>query len=294
MTKNLFDLTYELATELGIVYESAATGGSTNTVVDTTMRTEADDYWNQGTVWITYDAAGAAAAPQGEYDVVSDFANSSNTITLTTGFTVAPASTDLYAVAHKVFPLYDLSLAINRAIRDIGPIPVTNTTAIDTAAQQTEYTLPIEANTDLLEVYIQSKLSDADDNKWIKSYNWDVQRTATGTADTLVFDQQPLYTYDVKLVYLAPHAKLVASTSKLSETIRQERVIYKAAYHALNHYRMKTRSTDPWLMDSIDSYERRAAEADLKYPLKIPQKLGKILTTGPPATEELAPGENLL
>jgi hypothetical protein len=195
-------------------------------------------------------------------------------------------------VAHKVFPLYDLSLAVNRAIRDIGPIPITNTTAITTAAEQTEYTLPTAANTDLLEVYIQSKLSDTNDNKWIPSYNWDVQRTATGTADLLVFDQQPLYTYATKIVYLEPHPKLVASTSKLSETIRPERVIYKAAYHALNHYRMKVRRSDPWLMDTISDYERRAEEAKIRYPIRIPKRRGKILTTGAPATEELAPGEN--
>lgn len=295
MTKNLFDLTYELATELGIIYESTVTSSSaTIAVTDNVMRTEVDDYWNQGTFWLTWDAAGAGAAPQGEYRVVSDFDNGTSTITLDAVLSAQAASTDRYAIGHKIFPLGDLIMNVNRAIRDVGPIPTVDTTTIDTAAAQTEYTPPVAANTDLLEVCIQTKLSDADDNKWIKAYNWHLQRTAVGTADTLVFDQQPLYPRDVKLVYLAPHDKLAASTDKLSESIRWERVIYRAALHTLNHYRMKTRSDDKWLLDTISDYERRSAEAELKYPIKIPQKTGTILTTGPPATEELAPGENTI
>ncbi len=243
-------------------------------------------------MWLTYDAGGAAAAPQGEFKVIADFDSATGTVVASSAFSAQPAASDRYAVAHKVFNIYDLTTSINRAIRDIGYIPITNTTAITTAAEKTEYTLPIAANTELLEVYIQSKLSDTNDNKWIPAYNWDLQRTATGTADTLVFDQQPLYNYAVKLVYLDTHPQLYASTDKLSETIRRERVIYRAAYHALNNFRMRVRRDDPWMMKSIDDYERRAEEAKIRYPLRIPKRRGKILTTGAPATEELAPGEN--
>lgn len=300
MTKNLFHLTYELATELGILSEAFATGGSDSTIIDTVFRTEADDYWNGGAAWIIYDAGGAGAGPQGFYGNITDFVNSTNTITFSQivpsgqGIT-SVAVGDRYAVAHKVFPIHDLIMNVNRAIRDVGPIPVTNSTAIDTVAAQTEYTLPIEASPDLKEVYIQTKLSDADDNKWVQAYNWEVQPTATGTADTLVFDQQPIYPRDVLLKYLSPHAKLVDYDDNLSESIRWERVIYKAALHTLNHWRIKTQSDDKWMLETIRDYERRSAEAELKYPIKIPQKTGKIMIVGPAYEDEkLAPGENTI
>lgn len=294
MTKNLFDLTYELATELGVVYESAVTAStSTKAITDDVMRTEAADYWNQGTVWITYDAGAAAAAPQGEYAVVDDFDATNDTILLATALSTSCVATDEYAVAHKVFPLYDLILAVNRAIRDVGYIPVTNDTAIETAAAQTEYDLPIEANHDLREVWIETNTADADDNQWINiSRDCYIQHTDVGTADKLVFNEQPAYPRDVKLVYMSPHVKLRIYTDELSESVPYERVIYKAAVHALKHYRMKTRSDDDYLLDSIRDYEARSEKADLMYPIKAPKKLGKMLSLGRTKTRELAPGEN--
>ena len=292
MTLNLFDLTYELATELGILTESTATGGTTTTLIDTVILDQPDDYWNKGTVWITKDVAGAGAAPEGSYTVVSDFDNTSNTATI--GTIVAPASGDTYVIAHKDYKLGDLIMAINRAIRDVGSIPTVDTTTIDTAAAQTEYTPPAAANDDLREVWIQTKLNDANDFKWAKLRNWYMQRTAAGTADTLIFPYQPDYPRDLKLVYMAPHAKLAANTDKLHETINYKRVVYRAAVHALNHFRMVTHSTDEYLLQTIQDYERRAEEADRMYPVKAPRKMGNILLVGVPSTVELAPGENTL
>lgn len=293
MTKNLFDLTYELASELGIVYESTVTGStSTSAVTDAVMRTEADNHWNQGTLWLTYDVAGAAAAPQGEFSVVSDFDNATNTILLSTALSTATVATDSYAVANRIYPLYDLILAVNRAIRDVGPIPVTNDTAIDTASAKTEYTLPIAANTDLREVWLEMNTADADDNQWYKVRNWYLQRTATGTADTLVFGEQPAYPRDVKLVYMSPHAKLVSSTDKLSESIRYERVVYKAAALAMKHFMMKTHEESGWFEKALTDAQSRSAQADLMYPIRSPKKLGKMLSLGYTKTRELAPGEN--
>jgi hypothetical protein len=76
MTINLFDLTYRVASEIGILQEGEATGGSTTTLVDTVNLTQAEDYWNNGTVWFPYGAT--QATPQGEYAVVSNFVNSTS------------------------------------------------------------------------------------------------------------------------------------------------------------------------------------------------------------------------
>jgi hypothetical protein len=298
LTKNLFDLTYGLASELGILTESLATGGSTTTVVDTVTLTQADDYWNNGTVWVIWDAGDASAAPQGEYAIVSDFVASTDTATIG-AVTVAVASGDRYAIANKRFPLHDLISAINRAIRDIGSIPTVDTTTINTAAAQTEYTPPVAANHDLREVWLQWKMGDANDNQWYKVRNWYMQRAEAigeigGTADTLVFPEQPPYPRDVKLVYMAPHAALVSSTDNLYEAIDYRRVIYRAAVHALKHSRMKTRSNDEFLLQAIQDYEQRADQADLMYPVRAPKKLGKMMDVSVAPSAELAPGENTI
>ena len=292
MTKNLFDLTYELALELGIIEESTATGGTTTTLIDTVMRTEADDYWNQGTVWIIKDVGGAGAAPEGSYAVISDFDNGSNTATI--GTIVAPASGDTYVIAHRKYKLGDLIAAVNRAIRDVPQIITEDLTSVDTAAAQTEYTLPTGINTKNMEVWLEWNISDADDNQWYRVRNCYIQKTAGGTADTLVFPEQPPYPRDVKLVYMAPHAKLVDYDDKLDEDIRYERVIYRAAVHALNHFRMVNERTDDYLLQTIQDYERRAEQADRMYPVPQPKKLGKIMLVGVPSTVELAPGENTI
>jgi hypothetical protein len=123
MAKTLFDLTLELARILGTVREGVATGGSTTTIVDTVARTEDDDAFNGGTAWITYDAGGAGAAPQGEYQIVSDFTASSDTIT-TAAFSAAIASGDRYAVAGLRYPL---DLLIQKINESFGVIEKTDT-----------------------------------------------------------------------------------------------------------------------------------------------------------------------
>ena len=47
---------------------------------------------NGGTAWVIYDGGAAGAAPENEYSVVSDFANSTGTVTLRTTLTAAVAA----------------------------------------------------------------------------------------------------------------------------------------------------------------------------------------------------------
>ncbi len=295
MTKNLFDLTYELATELGIITSSAVTASTSfKAITDTVMLTEADDHWNKGTLWLTHDAGGAGAEPQGKMGVISDFDATNDTILLSVNLSTASAvATDEYAIADERYPLGDLKMAINRAVRDVGYIPVTNTTAMDTAAAQTEYDLPIAANHDLRTVEIETNISDSDDNRWTP-IGFDIQHTAVGTADLLVFRQQPPYPRDIKLVYMSPHVRLTNDTSSLSESVPYERVIYRATVHAMRHYQMKTEEEGDWFEKALRDYKDRADEADRMYPIVAPKKRPKGLALGRTKTRELAPGENTL
>ena len=275
MTLNLFDLTYEVATELGILNEAAATGGTTTTLIDTVSLTQPDDYWNKGTVWVIYDVGAAGATPEGTYTIVSDFDNTSNTATV--GTIVAPAAGDRYAIADEEFPLQMLIQAVNKAIRDAGDMQVDDITSLDTAAAKTEYSLPTAASTDLREVWIQTKLNDANDFRWVELTDWKIQRTAVGTGDLLILGQQPPTSRDLKLVYMAPHVSLNIYSDKLSESIHLERVVYRGAMHALKDYRKKTKDNTEWVKEAIDDYERLAATADIRHPIWAPKRKSKVM-----------------
>lgn len=276
MTETLFDLTYWVARELGILLEGTATGGGTTSIADTVERTEANDYWNGGTAWVIYDAGGAGAAPEKEYSVITDFANSGGALTLRTTLTAAVAANDRYAIADKRIPLNVIVQFVNQAILDLGRIPVVNKTSLTIAADQTEYTLPAAVYPDnLRRVWIQSITTDADDNQWVEVFNWRVEVTATGTADILHLPAQYPSGYDLMLEYVALHPQLFTVSAKLSETIPAERVVYQAAYLCLKYMQDKYK-VDTW-KDAIGAMYQKAQTAKGEYPIKLPRKPSRIV-----------------
>ena len=276
MSFNLFDLTYRVARELNVLLEGTATGGSATTLIDTVYLDQDDDYWNGGTVWVTYDAGGADASPQGKYRRITDHDNGTYKITFTPTVTDAIVNTDLYAVADDEFPLYTIVSQINRSLADMGRIVYTDTTTITIAADQTEYTLPTGlAGGDLKEVWIQGDDDDADANLWIPIRNWYVQITATGTAEELILPYQYATGYDLKLVYVAPHPELRLYTDKLSEFVPLNNIVYPSV---LNLLRWKRRETENPKYDvQILKYEIKVNDLA---PLPVPPKKGKLLTLG--------------
>ena len=288
MTLTLHDLTYQVAREVTTVREGTATGGSTTTIVDT-ARGEPNDFWNGGTAWILYDGGGLGVAPEGEFSIISDFAQSAGGTVTTSTLTAAVASGDRYALTSKRFPLDVLTQCVNRALYDMGKVPTTDITTIDSATNQTEYDLPIAANLDLRQVFIEAVTDDDDDHRWQKQYNWYVQRTAIGTADLLVLPYQWPSSRDIKIVYVAPHAELYAYSDKLSESIPPERVVYKAAFHALKWYSTRNPNNKA-AMDDMDRYEKIAIKYEMEKPIALPQRTGRIVMPGAQEDYTFTPG----
>ena len=291
MTYTLANLTYELAVEMGIVSEGTASGGSATTIDDTTFLTQADDFWNGGTAWITYDAGGASALPEGQYSVVTDFDNGNSRATINA--ITAVASSDRYAIATAQYPLHVLIQSINRALRNIN-IEVTDTTTIDTAAAQTEYTLPDVAAIDLREVWVETSTTNSDDNRWKEIRNWIIQKTATSTEEELILPTQLLASRDIKLVYMAPHGKLNLYGDELDDSVHMERVIFRAAWYMMNRQIQRTRSTDDYLVDNREYYKALTERADVRYPILGPPKKGKIMLVDWATGYDPAPGENTI
>lgn len=271
----LFDLTHQLARLLGVVTEGAATGGSTTTIVDTVERTEADDFWNLGTAWILYDAGGAGAAPQGEYSVISDFTASSDTITLRSTLSAAVAAGDRYAVAGIRYPLQLLSQKINEVLTTI-PIQKDDITTITIADGQTEYSLPADV-WDLKEVWAQTNTDDSNDTRPEKLYDWDMQKSATGTANKLVLGRQFSTDTILKLVYLTDHQVLRSASDKLDTTIHVNRVLYDAAVRCLLWYKTKVGDSDTSVNDLLNLYQGMAADMNNRFAVSYPRKSAKTI-----------------
>jgi hypothetical protein len=275
MPKTLFNLTHELAQVLGVLSEGKATGGSTTTIADTVERLEADDFWNSGSAWITYDAGGLSAAPQGEFSSITDFALTGGVITLRETLTAAVAANDRYAVAGQRYPLQLLTQMINAVLRTI-PVQKDDITTITIAADQTEYSLPSDL-WDLKEVWIQTNVDDTNDTQPTKLYDYGVQKSATGTANKLILGRQFAVGDILKVVYLADHQTLRIATDKLDDTINSNLVVYNAAVRCLLWYKSKVGDSDTSVNDLLNIYQPMAQDMNSRFAMNYPNKSAKTL-----------------
>ena len=288
VTYTLFDLTYMVARELGLTEESIATGGSTTTLVDTVMRDEPDDYWNEGTIWVLRDAGGAGAAPEGEYSRISDFVSSTGTMTLIDPLTAAIAGGDRYACMTSHVPLDVIIQKINDSLMELGPVPYVDITSITIQDNKTEYTLPIASKHDLREVYLETNL-DVVDHQWVKLYNWDVQQSDPGATPTLVLPEQYTAGYALKLVYMANHLPLRVYDAVLLEDVPVERVITPAVL-ACFEYRKRRTGWNTW-DDEIRRYELLVEQVKLYKRVRKPARTSHIPLAGDQSQANSYPGD---
>jgi hypothetical protein len=214
-----------------------ATSGSTTTLVDTKLADELadgneDDIYNGGTVIVITDAGGANAAPEGEFSRVTDYVASSTTLTFSPAMTVAPAAGDTVMIVPPDFPLYDMIESVNDALKYLSTVPRFDT-SITTAANQTEYTLPLALKgRQILNVEIQGITSDANDNRWQMVPNWRAGFAAAGSTGTFIIPQFATG-YTVRITYLAEHARVAAYADFIDEHLDRNLVHSAVFAHAL-------------------------------------------------------------
>lgn len=281
MTDTLFDATLATARRLGIVrgYKASA-AGSTTTLVDTVGRKEVDDYWNEGTIWITEDAAGASAAPEGEFSIITDFANSTSTITFG-ALTAATAQNDKYAVALPLVPLQLMIEAINQILYTVF-IPAWDTTSLDTVSAQTEYSLPATISRgNLIGVWMQTQ-DDANDNQPMEIKQWWIKEGGTGAQDTLVIDQ---YTadWDLWLYYKTRHPEVRDASDSINEIVNLDSLAIHAAAECLQSLMARDAKGEyiPHLMNRLEAMKITAYLQN--YPIR---KRPKFRPLGIPRNEE--------
>lgn len=216
----LAEATLDLARVIYAVLESTATGGSTTTLVDSSLAAVySDDHWNQGTIWFL---SGALA---GKTAVITDYTGSTGTFTFATQ-TSAVANGISYAVISKFYPRYVLRQAINRVIQSVGMLPATDETLVSVADQEV-YTLPAGVS-NVKRVYVSYETEEP--YNWLRSLHWEEIN------GELIFDTYAQPNEDdlpIKLVYMVQQDTLDADTDTIDDQIHIDRLTWAAAVHAL-------------------------------------------------------------
>jgi len=280
MSYTLFDITHRVAKVLNILVDGVATNGSVSTLLDGNDRTEADNYWADGSLWLWYDAGALGAAPEGEMTVLNSSTSSTGTLTFRDNFTIAPASGDKYSVARKVrtnIPWMPIIIQqVNQALQMLGTIPVVDTTTVTLASAQTEYTLPIRAYQDLRQVLIQRVTTDADNNYWQELTNYEITPATPGNAPTIRLPLQYASGYDLMLVYMDYHPEMQVAADALNDNVPIERVVYPTALGCLEWLR-ELWNGDARYDRSIAKMEQLAATAEARYSIRKPTRAGKMM-----------------
>jgi len=291
----LSDILQDVLIYLGDFKEGKATGGTTASVSDSTHSGTADDDYIGGTVFITYDSGGAGGAPEGQFAQVTDYTATGGTITCAaSSFTVSPVAGDYYGVSTKKWPLYKLISLVNSALSGIGDIPLVDTTTLDSAAAQTEYACATAwKRSGPIRVDLQTKTSDANDNKWkeINRGEWEYVPATAGSTGLIVFSYQLPSGRDLRIWYKDIHPAVRIYSSVINEAIHPEHLVWETIYRALR-WKKGMRDAPSGIEDMLrEADQRRIEYAALRRP-REPKRRSKLLILGRgPIAEAIKPPE---
>ena len=195
MAKYLWNILLDTYTVLGRTQEPfLATGGSATTIVNSLIQyldeqpDESDFVERRYWAFVERDAAGAGAAPEGQFSRISAYASDTWTYTIDT-ITAVGAGDRCVIVSEDDVPMQQAILLANQVLNDFGEIELTDT-SLSTVAQQTEYTLPAGITREnLISVELQGVTTDANDNQWIPIQYRDIQPATAGSTHTIVIKQ---------------------------------------------------------------------------------------------------------
>lgn len=192
----LTEVMLDVARLMGTVREGAATGGSTTTLIDTSLD-EPADYYTKGTLWMLTGSNSGLCA------VIRTFAE--NTITINTTLTAAIIAGNEYAAATPEFPKHKLKQAVLSALKH-NPILLTNNTLV-VIANTKEYTLPTGVS-DIRRVDVATEAGLP--YSFIPNLSW---REWNGK---LIFDNEPTQAGNIiRLWYEGQHGEIGESGSVL-------------------------------------------------------------------------------
>jgi hypothetical protein len=245
--------------------DGVATGGSTTTLVDTLLTGEhTDDAFEKW--WVFISSTTDAGAPKNQYRKITDYVDSTGTLTWTTAMTAAVASGDEYAV-YKVdnIPFYTLLKLINDALTDLEP-PLVDT-SLTTSGSTFSYTLPAA-----VKGFMPFKVEFRDSSNNVEPVtDYEIVPTAGETADTLRFPRYQTSGLTILYWYKAKQT-LDSYDDAVSKYIHDDLAVAACVASALHWRARKTQFSEKSLVrdwrDSLEEYEQKKRDHKINYPIK--------------------------
>jgi len=194
------------------------TGGSTLTAVNTNFNAvgkpaydDGDKSLILGTLLVIATTDGAA--PQGEYQRISGYTQSTGTITVDTVFTAALEAGDRCMIIHNQYGLEDMIELANQTLTDLGYFYTIDTSL--TTSATSNYTLPIAGKGSRpysIEIYVA-------DDKRVPITDWRYITAAPGSTATIQFQEDPPTGKTLYITYKHEHARLADFDDVVDESI---------------------------------------------------------------------------
>lgn len=210
-----------------VAMEGKATGGTTTTLVDTSLVGKLDsDAFKDSILFVQSTTDGLA--PVDQFSIVSAFNDdgASPTFTFAPAITAPFQSGDYYQIAAGQYNLYTALRVCNRAIRNMGMVPLNDISLVGTAST-TVYALPLA----LKNYFIERVQIGNNTDGWADFNNYYVTNTAPGSVNSLIFQWQPPYDVTTpsnktfKLWYRDYHPTLDTYEDVIAESIPEARAI---------------------------------------------------------------------
>jgi hypothetical protein len=276
MSFTLSDLLKEVYTELGQMQASSATGGGDDYLTDSKMANTSgkDDVWKNGAVFIIEDAGGAGDAPEGEYKLITAYDDTNGKFTVESNFSTQPASGDLYGIVSEYYPLYTMIELANAGLRGLGDIALVDTTTLDTASGQTEYTAALAWKRKTpLRIDYQGETGDEDDNQWIRVFDWEFVPASPGSTGLIVFHSELPAGRDLRIWYLGIHPRLSAFDDEVAEVITPELAISSCVERALRWQNSRLGGGDPFLLQRWNDAKVELGRTIIRFPVWRPGRV---------------------
>ena len=245
--------------------ESKATGGTVTTLIDTTLGTTKDDWWNGGVVFVRSGTYNANTALE-----VLDYTESSKTLIVSaTNLAHAIASDNRYTLIRGTYHKQALLDAVNMALTEIGAVSQTDDTLLVTADTE-EYDLPAGVS-NVVRVQVGGSASEP--------YTWETLHYWREMGTKLIFPNGKAPTSDgmpLRLIYNAPHAVLTADSDSIDSAIHPTRLAWLSGYHAVLERVRLVGADDQKTKDLMALMSSRVQEMAARFPVRRVTKL----TTG--------------
>lgn len=267
---------------LGELNSSKATGGSTTTIVDSILaNTSKDNVWKEGAAFILRDAGGANALPEGQFQRISAYTNSSGTFTVDTAFTTAVASGDLYGIVSSYYPLQQVMIGVNEALGELGDVDLVDTTTLDTIAETTEYAAAVAWKRKRpYRIDIQTLTGVTGDNAWREVNDWDWVPATAGSTGKIIFPKYQYASRDIRVWYRDAHPLVNAYSDVISETIDPELFKKAALVKALEWQNSRTQGADQFLMQKLNASKQELENRRITNPTERVKRRPRYLIVG--------------